>query len=88
MRIQLGINTCFAVKRWPLPEDWAPIVRDELGLQLVQHSLLVLVFGWLGDGWKDIGVGDFSPTDSCRQRNRFLPTIKPSDSSQLGLLAL
>ena len=39
MRIQLGINTCFAVKRWPLPEDWAPIVRDELGLRLVQHSL-------------------------------------------------
>ncbi len=37
--LQLGINTCFAVKRWPLPEDWAPIVRDELGLRLVQHSL-------------------------------------------------
>ena len=39
MRLQLGINTCFAVKRWPLPEDWAPIVRDQLGLRLVQHSL-------------------------------------------------
>jgi len=36
---RLGINTCFAVKRWPRPEDWAPIVRDELGLDLVQHSL-------------------------------------------------
>jgi len=35
----LGINTCFAVKRWPRPEDWAPIVRDRLGLTLVQHSL-------------------------------------------------
>lgn len=38
MRLQLGINTCFAVKRWPLPADWAPIVREQLGLRLVQHS--------------------------------------------------
>ena len=37
-RFRLGINTCFAVKRWPLPEDWAQIVRDELRLDLVQHS--------------------------------------------------
>jgi len=39
MRLQLGINTCFAVKRWPMPDDWAPIVREQLGLRLVQHSL-------------------------------------------------
>ncbi len=39
MRVRLGINTCFAVKRWPRAEDWAPIVRDRLGLELVQHSL-------------------------------------------------
>jgi D-erythrulose 1-phosphate 3-epimerase len=39
MRLQLGINTCFAVKRWPRPKDWAPVVRDQLGLRLVQHSL-------------------------------------------------
>jgi sugar phosphate isomerase/epimerase len=39
MRLQLGINTCFAVKRWPRPEDWAPVVRDRLGLRLVQHSM-------------------------------------------------
>jgi sugar phosphate isomerase/epimerase len=36
---RLGINTCFAVKRWPRPADWAPIVADELGVDLVQHSL-------------------------------------------------
>ncbi len=35
----LGINTCFAVKRWPDPEEWSAIVRDELRLDLVQHSL-------------------------------------------------
>ena len=39
MRVRLGVNTCFAVKRWPRPADWAPIVRDRLGLGLVQHSL-------------------------------------------------
>lgn len=39
MRLRLGINTCFAVKRWPHPADWAPIIRDRLGLRLVQHSL-------------------------------------------------
>ena len=39
MRLRLGINTCFAVKRWPRPADWAPIVRERLGLGLVQHSL-------------------------------------------------
>jgi D-erythrulose 1-phosphate 3-epimerase len=36
---RLGINTCFAVKRWPLPSDWAPIVREDWGLDLVQHTL-------------------------------------------------
>ena len=35
----LGVNTCFAVKRWPEPERWAEIVRERMGLDLVQHSL-------------------------------------------------
>jgi sugar phosphate isomerase/epimerase len=26
------------VKRWPLVKDWAPLVRERLGLRLVQHS--------------------------------------------------
>jgi sugar phosphate isomerase/epimerase len=34
----LGINTCFAVKRWPRPEDWAAVVRNDLGLDLVELS--------------------------------------------------
>jgi sugar phosphate isomerase/epimerase len=38
VRPRLGINTCFAVKRWPRPGDWAPLVAGELGLDLVQHS--------------------------------------------------
>jgi hypothetical protein len=38
MQLELGINTCFAVKRWPLPTDWAPIVSERLGLRLVEHS--------------------------------------------------
>jgi sugar phosphate isomerase/epimerase len=38
-RYTLGINTCFAVKRWPEPERWAGIVAGTLGLGMVQHSL-------------------------------------------------
>ena len=45
MGIRLGINTCFAVKRWPLVGDWAPIVRGRLGLRLVQHSLDLVADG-------------------------------------------
>jgi D-erythrulose 1-phosphate 3-epimerase len=39
MRARLGINNCFAVKRWPRPCDWARVVREELGLDLVELSL-------------------------------------------------
>ncbi|MGV2982150.1 sugar phosphate isomerase/epimerase family protein [Microbacterium sp. AGC85] len=38
-QITLGINTCFAVKRWSRPEQWARIVSDELGLSDVQFSM-------------------------------------------------
>jgi len=37
-RFRLGINTCFAAKRWPRPEDWAAVVRNDLGLDLVELS--------------------------------------------------
>jgi hypothetical protein len=36
-RHRLGINTCFAVKRWPEPKCWAEIVRDRLGLDPDHH---------------------------------------------------
>lgn len=45
MQLRLGINNCFAVKRWPRVEDWGPIVRDRLGLRLVQHSLDLVDLG-------------------------------------------
>jgi sugar phosphate isomerase/epimerase len=35
----LGINTCFAVKRWPEPMAWASIVRERFGVEQVQFSL-------------------------------------------------
>lgn len=34
----LGTNLCFAVKRWPEPEEWARIVAEELGLKTVQFT--------------------------------------------------
>jgi len=39
MNVNLGINTCFALKRWPRPADWASVVRNDLGLDLVELSL-------------------------------------------------
>ena len=33
----LGINTSFAVKRWPEPERWATVIED-LEVDLVQHT--------------------------------------------------
>ena len=44
-RFELGINTCFAVKRWPLARSWAELVRRELDLGLVQHSLDLVDLG-------------------------------------------
>lgn len=32
-----GLNTCFAVKRWPEPEEWAPIALS-MGIEHVQFS--------------------------------------------------
>jgi len=37
-KLRLGINNCFAVKRWPEAEDWAEIVGSKLDLDLVQFS--------------------------------------------------
>jgi sugar phosphate isomerase/epimerase len=37
--IHLGINTCFAVKRWPEPRCWLSIITDDLGLDSCQLSL-------------------------------------------------
>lgn len=36
--IKLGINNCFAAKRWPEPEEWCRIIKEELDLQYVQFS--------------------------------------------------
>jgi D-erythrulose 1-phosphate 3-epimerase len=37
-KVTLGINTCFAVKRWPEADQWARIIRERLGLDRVQFS--------------------------------------------------
>lgn len=38
-KIKLGINNCFAIKRWPEPEAWVNIVANKLELNIVQFSL-------------------------------------------------
>jgi len=44
-----GVNLSFAVKRWPEPEAWARLVREELGLSLVQFSFDLLDPWWPDD---------------------------------------
>ncbi|HDN17447.1 MAG TPA: sugar phosphate isomerase/epimerase [Candidatus Bathyarchaeota archaeon] len=41
-RYMLGINNCFAVKRFVKPEEWMKIVREVLELDIVQFSLDLL----------------------------------------------
>lgn len=38
MRLTLGINTGFAINRYPEPDDWIRIVAEELGLDTVQFT--------------------------------------------------
>jgi sugar phosphate isomerase/epimerase len=42
MRVRLGTNNFFAVKRWPEPEAWTEIVKNRLGLDLVQFNFDLL----------------------------------------------
>jgi sugar phosphate isomerase/epimerase len=36
--MNFGINLSFAVKRWVEPQVWAKLVRDKMGLKLVQFT--------------------------------------------------
>jgi hypothetical protein len=46
-KVHLGINTSFAVKRWPEPEDWMRMISEDLHLGVAQVSadLLPLSLG-------------------------------------------
>src|SRR5688500_13891274 len=45
-RTNLGINLCFAVKRFLEPEEWARLVREDLGLTTVQFTFDLLDPWW------------------------------------------
>jgi len=38
VELLLGVNNCFAVKRWPEPDRWAQIISADLDLEQVQLS--------------------------------------------------
>ncbi len=44
--MEFGINLSFAPKRWPEPEAWARIVREDMGLESVQFSFDLLDPWW------------------------------------------
>jgi sugar phosphate isomerase/epimerase len=49
MSIALGVNLSFCVKRWVTPQLWAPVVREKLGLDLVQFSFDLVDPTWPDD---------------------------------------
>ncbi len=44
--MQIGTNLSFSVKRWVEPESWARVVRQDLGLDLVQFSFDIVDPWW------------------------------------------
>lgn len=65
-RIRLGVNNCFAVKRWPLPSEWASMLSS-MGVRLVQFSydlmdpripepLLTLMVGEIKEAAESSGI--------------------------------
>jgi len=57
----LGINLGFCVKRWVTPDLWAPLVRDDLGLDTVQFTY-DLVDPWWPDDLLDALAADLRET--------------------------
>ena len=50
--MNFGVNLSFAIKRWPEPRVWARLVRETLGLDLVQFTYDLL------DPWWPVSVRD------------------------------
>jgi D-erythrulose 1-phosphate 3-epimerase len=44
--MDIGLNLCFAIKRWPEPEEWARITADELGVESVQFTMDLIDPWW------------------------------------------
>jgi sugar phosphate isomerase/epimerase len=44
--MDVGLNLCFTIKRWPEPEEWARIVADELGVTGVQFTMDLIDPWW------------------------------------------
>jgi len=44
--MDVGLNLCFAIKRWPEPEEWARIVADELDVKAVQFTMDLIDPWW------------------------------------------
>ena len=44
--MNIGVNLCFAIKRWPEPEQWARIAAEELGVGTVQFTMDLIDPWW------------------------------------------
>ena len=56
MSTPFGVNLSFCVKRWVTPDLWAPLVRNELGLNLVQFSFDLVDPTWPDDLLRELGA--------------------------------
>ena len=73
----LGINLGFCVKRWVTPDLWAPLVRDDLGLDTVQFTFFEPVYGkyrarpepWFERLAKDVALIHLQQTDGQLDRH-------------------
>ena len=82
MQLRLGINNCFAVKRWPRPADWGPIVRDRLGLRLVQHSFDLVDLGVDDPAALRQASSDARPASSTPRSPAWRPTRRTCCSTR------
>jgi sugar phosphate isomerase/epimerase len=60
--IPFGVNLSFCVKRWVTPDLWAPLVREQLGVDLVQFSFDLIDPTWPGDLLDDLADDILSHT--------------------------
>ena len=79
--MKFGVNLSFAVKRWVEPHVWAKIVRETLGLDLVQFTYDLLDPWWPDDVRRSMAARTAAQGSACEYGASVLPpTGTPSAS--------
>ncbi|MBW3097160.1 sugar phosphate isomerase/epimerase family protein [Pseudohoeflea coraliihabitans] len=70
--MQFGMNTGFAMKRWPEPERWSDLLRHHIG---ADHAQLSLDMVSLEGGWLDIRRQADRIRSACRRADLPLTSV-------------